>query len=225
MISLISNVFKLCVVILPWPLKRRLLEWHFGYQLAPDSRIGLSWIWPRRLVLGPGARIGHLNVAIHLDLMVLAAHSEIVRGNWITGFPVGRSDFFGHQKDRKPEFHLGKHSAVTKNHHFDCTARVEIGEFSTIGGYASRFLSHSIDIIKGRQHSEPIQIGAYSFVGTDCTVLGGAALPDYSVLGAKSLLNKAFTAPYHLYGGVPATKLKPLPHDAVYFGRKQGFVY
>ena len=86
-------------------------------------------------------------------------------------------------------------------------------------------MTHSIDLQLARQHSEPITVGAYCFVGTDCVLLGGAALPDRSVLGAKSLLNKPYTEPGQLYGGVPARPVAALPADAAYFSREAGFIY
>jgi hypothetical protein len=55
-------------------------------------------------------------------------------------------------------------------------------------------------------------------------LLGGSVLPDYCVLGAKSLLNKAFAESYQLYGGVPAKPLQSLPRDYAYFQRTTGFV-
>jgi len=55
-------------------------------------------------------------------------------------------------------------------------------------------------------------------------LLGGSALPDFCVLGAKSLLNKNFTDTYQLYGGVPARPIKSLSHDCKYFRRTEGFV-
>jgi hypothetical protein len=45
------------------------------------------------------------------------------------------------------------------------------------------------------------------------------------VLGAKSLLNKAYSEPLHLYAGVPARPIKPLPADWKYFQRTDQFVY
>jgi acetyltransferase-like isoleucine patch superfamily enzyme len=55
-------------------------------------------------------------------------------------------------------------------------------------------------------------------------LLGGSTLPDFCVLGAKSLLNKNFTDTYQLYGGVPAQPIKSLSHDCKYFRRTEGFV-
>jgi len=55
-------------------------------------------------------------------------------------------------------------------------------------------------------------------------LLGGSALPDFCILGAKSLLNKNFTDTYQLYGGVPARPIKPLSRDCKYFQRTEGLV-
>ncbi len=198
----------------------------FGYTLHPTARIGLSWVYPRMLVMEEGARIGHFNVAIHLDEMQLGVKSSIARGNWITGFPSNtKSKHFGHQAARRSVFKLGDNAAITKNHHFDCTNLIDIGRFSTVAGYQSQFLTHSIDMIESRQHSAPIIIGEYTFVGTNVVMLGGAGLPARSVLGAKSLLNKAYTEEWMLYGGVPAKPIQQIPADAKYFTRANGFVY
>jgi acetyltransferase-like isoleucine patch superfamily enzyme len=169
--------------------------------------------------------IGHANVAIHLERMELGAAATIGRRNWITGFPKDQgSPHFSHQTDRHPALVMGEQSAITKNHHFDCTARIDIGAFTTIAGYQSQFLTHSIDVAAGRQHAEPIRIGRYCFVGTRCVVLGGAVLPDSSVLGAASLLNKVLDESFMLYAGLPAQPLKKLAQDSAYFCRQRGFV-
>ncbi len=219
-----TNFVRLMVMLLPWPLKRWALRAIFDYELHPNSRIGLSWIFPKQLSMAEGASIGHGNVAIHLDRIQMGLSSTIARSNWITGFPKGGERHFKHQPERVPELIIGDHAAITKNHHFDCTHRIEIGAFATIAGYRSQFLTHSIDILKSRQDSNPIIIGSYTFVGTDCTVLGGARLPDRSVLGAKSLLNKRWEDEGWLYAGVAAKPVKELPADAAYFHRMQGFV-
>jgi acetyltransferase-like isoleucine patch superfamily enzyme len=79
-------------------------------------------------------------------------------------------------------------------------------------------------VFDNRQDSSPISIGDYAFIGTNVTVLGGSTLPAYSVLGAKSLLNKNFDQEWKLYGGVPAKVIQDIPSDAKYFKRETGFV-
>jgi acetyltransferase-like isoleucine patch superfamily enzyme len=120
---------------------------------------------------------------------------------------------------------LGESAQITKNHHIDCTNLISIGKFSTIAGYQSQLLTHSIDLFENRQSSSPIIIGAYTLVGTNVVVLGGAVLPAYSILGAKSLLNKPFTEEWKLYGGVPAKMLADVSRDAKYFTRTEGFIH
>ena len=219
-------MFKIILLFLPWSFRRKILIKRFGYKIHPTAHIGLSYIYPKYLEMDAGASIGHFNVAIHLDRVVIGENSSIVRSNWITGFPTGTdSKFFSHDKNRRSELIMGKESAITKNHHIDCTNYIHIGDFVTIAGYNSQFLTHSIDIYESRQDSHPIEIGDYCFVSTGVRVLGGAKLPACSVLGAGAVLNKAYAKERMLYVGVPAVPKKEIPQDAKYFLRKEGFVY
>ena len=219
-----KRLLLLLSTLLPWTLRRRVLVRWGGFDIHPSARIGLSWVQPGRLVMGPRSRIGHLTVCKNLGGVFLGEDSSVGNLCWITGFPPGPSRHFAHQPERRPELHLGAHAAITHRHLIDCTATVSIGPFTTFAGFASQILTHSIDVATCRQSSAPVTVGAYCFVGTNCVLLGGAALPDRSVLGAKSLLNKAFTEGLTLYGGVPAKAIQPLPPDTAYFNRKEGFV-
>ena len=217
-------LLKAFVVISPWKLKRLLLVKCFGYQISKSARIGYSWVFPDMLVMSDNAHISHFNVVINLRCVELKEHSGISRNNWITGYPIHDKKHFSHIKNRDPRLVLGKHAAITKHHHFDCTDLIEIGDFTIIAGYQSQFLTHSIDLEKSRQDASSIQIGSYCFIGTNVTVLGGSSLPDYSVLGAKSLLNKKFEKDHFLVAGVPAKAIKPISDDPKYFHRPTGFV-
>jgi acetyltransferase-like isoleucine patch superfamily enzyme len=217
---------KIITVVLPWRIKRFMLVRFFKYEIHSSARIGMSWIYPKKLVMEANSKIGHFNIAVHLDLVSIGAHSSIARGNWITGFSSHtNSKHFAHQKNRQSNLVVGQHSAITKNHHIDCTNVITIGNFVTVAGYSSQLLTHSINIELSIQDSHPITIGDYCFVGTASTLLGGAILPSYSVLGANSLLIKPFATPYRLYGGNPAKEIKGLSKDFKYFNREQGFVF
>lgn len=211
-------------LLLPWGARRSLLEKQFGYQIHPTARIGLSWINPTRLIMEENTRIDHLTLCKGLDLLHLKAHSMVGRGNWITGFPIGPSRHFAEETDRRPQLIVGEHSAITHRHFIDCTNSVTIGKFSTVAGLQSQVMTHSVDIERNRQASQPVEIGDYCFVGTNCVVLGGSVLPDFCVVGAKSLVNKAFNESYQLYGGVPARPIEKLSPECKYFRRTEGFV-
>lgn len=169
-----KKLLSLLVVLLPWKMKRFVLVKYFHYDIHPSAHIGLSYIFPAHLVMEENAAIGSLNVAIHLDRMVMGKNSSISRSNWITGFPTGTdSKHFVHQADRKSELIIGEESAITKHHHIDCTNLIKIGRFVTIAGYYSQLLTHSIDVYEGRQSSKPIVIGDYCFVSINVKILGG----------------------------------------------------
>jgi acetyltransferase-like isoleucine patch superfamily enzyme len=219
-------LLKVFTALLPWSLKRFFLIRFFKYDIHPYARIGLSWIYPKKLIMHSNAKIGNFNTAVHLDLISIGKFSSISRGNWITGFPSKtNSKHFSHQKERESNLILGEHSAITKNHHIDCTSSITIGNYVTIAGYNSQLLTHSINIIECRQDSSPISIGDYCFLGTNVVVLGGATLPSYSVLGAKAMLNKKMNHEYGLYGGIPAKFISEIPKTAKYFERTTGFIY
>jgi acetyltransferase-like isoleucine patch superfamily enzyme len=225
LMAILKVALQAVLVVMPWPVKRWFLIKCFGYRLDASARIGFSWVYPRMLVMEAGSRIGSLCTMIHLDEVILKAQSKIGRGNWVTGFPSGtKTKHFVHQPDRVSRLVLGAHSAITKNHHIDCTSPVEIGDFTTVAGYHSQILTHSIDLLESRQDSKPIKIGDYCLVGTNVVVLGGAELPSFSVLAAKSLLNKRQTEEWSLYAGVPAQKKADMPKSAKYFSRPTGFV-
>jgi acyl-[acyl carrier protein]--UDP-N-acetylglucosamine O-acyltransferase len=219
-----KRFLMLLSLLLPWEARRRFLERQFGFNIHPTCWIGFSWILPQRLIMEERATIGHLTLCKNIALLHLKAHSSIGNGDWITGFPLGNSPHFAEETDRQPQLIVGEHSAITHRHLIDCTNSVTIGKFTTFAGFQSQILTHSIDLEKNRQTSAPVRIGDYCFVGTNSVLLGGSALPDFCVLGAKSLLNKKFAETHQLYGGVPAKALQSLSADLPYFRRSEGFV-
>src|SRR5438128_801873 len=112
----------LFAMLLPWALRRMLLEKALGYHLHPTSHIGISLVLPKRLVMGAHSSIGALTVCKGLDLVELEESATIGRLNWITAYPSNDARFFSTVTDRKPNLRLGQHSAITSRHLIDCTA-------------------------------------------------------------------------------------------------------
>jgi acetyltransferase-like isoleucine patch superfamily enzyme len=171
-----------------------------------------------------GARIGHLNLIRNLDALVMGERASIGSGNWVSAYPTNTPPHFASQPGRSATLTMGPHSAITSRHRLDCTDAISIGAFSTVAGWDSQILTHSIDLAAGRQQASGVEIGQRCFVGTKCTVLPGSRLPDFCVLGAMSLLNAAKSEAYRLYGGTPARELKALDASMAYFVRKTGYV-
>lgn len=215
------KTFVNCLVaLLPWKLKRLVLVRLYHYDIHPTARIGLSYIFPKHLTMEEGATIGHLNVAIHLELIHMGKDCTICQRNWITGFPLGDHTKFTRFPGRKPRLVMKEWSAITKQHHIDCTDTVTIGELTVLAGYGSQLLSHSTSIEHNDGACAPITIGHHCFVGTRCVLLPGTELPSHCVLGAGAVLNKRFSEQYALYGGVPARLLKKEPATHKFFSRE-----
>lgn len=218
-------IVSLAALFLPWPLRRLLLVHLLGYSINKSARLGFSLICPVHLEMGPESNIGHLTLCKSgVECLHLGEGAAIGNLNWITGEPMNATPHFQNQDGRSPELHLHDHAAITNRHFIDCSAAVSIGRFSTFAGLRSAILSHSIDLNSCVQTTEPVSVGEYCFVGAMTVLLPGAALPDYSVLGANSLLNKHYTEPYYLYAGSPARPIKKLSRECKYFTRTTGFV-
>ena len=215
---------QLLLLLLPWRIRRPLLQTWFRWTIAPNAKIGFSIIAAEHVKLASDAQIGHLNIVKGLSSLDLGVASLIGNLNWITANPASGLRHFVEDKNRYPSLTIGKHAAITHRHLIDCTDRVEIGEFSTFGGWRSQILTHSIDVGMGRQSATPVSIGKFCFVGTGVVILKGSRLPDYSILGAGSVLTKAMTDPYMLYSGVPAAPVSGLDKDSKYFTRDTGYV-
>jgi acetyltransferase-like isoleucine patch superfamily enzyme len=220
-----KKILTLLLLLFPWRIRRPLMVALFGYKIHPTARIGFSFVCPEHLEMEAGARINSLTVCKEVVLLKMGEQSSIGSFNWVSGFPISNKTSFSDQRDRRPELVIGEHSAITDRHLIDCTDSVRVGRFTTVAGRRSQILTHSIDLYRCRQASRPVVIGDYCFVGSGCVLLAGSALPSYSVLGALSLLNKAYETTHRLYAGTPARPVKTLEKDMKYFVREIGYVY
>lgn len=215
-------VLVLASNLLPWWLRRRLLTIFLGWDLASDARMGFCLVSAAHVSMGPGSRIGHLNIIRGLQDLELGERASIGRGNWVSAAPVSGPFFTGVK--RSAELRLGREASITSQHVIDCTDAVVIGPFTTVGGWRSQILTHAISFETGRQSCRPVSIGARSFVATGCILLPGTKLADRSVLAAGSVLTKALVEPDGLYAGVPARRLGQVDGSAGYFARTVGRV-
>jgi acetyltransferase-like isoleucine patch superfamily enzyme len=218
---LLRTIVAAVTTVLPWRLKRLLLIRLFGYRLDISARIGYSLVDVKSVYMGKGARIGHMTVFRGLENLEIGDFGRIGNLNWITG---GSDRFRSLENLTRSALKVGDHSSITNRHYIDCSSSIHIGNFTTIAGVRSQFLTHSIDLKLCQQRTSPIVIGEYCFVGTGCIVLPGAALPSYSVLGAGSVLRDKMEQSWALYAGVPAKKKKQLSENYLYFQRKIGYV-
>lgn len=224
--SKLAMVAYVCAALLPWRLRRPVLQVLCGFVIDKTAYISrFALVLPSRLEMGPGSSIGPLTVCKGLELLRLEECGLIGPFNWITAFPLGTgSRHFELDPGRKPQLIVERHAAITNRHIVDCTGEVTIGAFSILAGFRSQVLTHSIDLRDSRQRCKPVHIGHHCFVGTGSVLLGGSVLPDSSVLGAHSLLAARLETPGYVYAGVPAKPIKPIDPGDKYFTRDTGYV-
>jgi acetyltransferase-like isoleucine patch superfamily enzyme len=208
---------------LPWALRRRALNTFFNHDISPTASIGLSVFLCKKVIMEAGARIGHFSLfgqGLHIQLGEDAFVGHL---NWVGGLGLD-STYFAAERDRFPALVLARGASITSRHFLDCTNTISIGEFSTVAGWASQLITHGIKMSSNIQQSASISIGKYCMVGSRATILKGATLPDYSALGAGSVLHRPQFEAYTLYSGCPALPVATLDPQARYFSRTNAWV-
>jgi acetyltransferase-like isoleucine patch superfamily enzyme len=210
-------------LILPWTLRRQIFILAFGYKIDRTAFIGRSIVMCRQLTMGPHSSIGDLTfIRWGVESVTLGPHASLGGLNWVSARPLAHDILLEEGAIRSPELVLDEHASVTNRHIIECSDRIHLGAFSTIGGWRSQVITRGLDIRVGRQAAEPITIGRYCLVATGSIVLKGTSIPDYSVLAAGSVLAHKMTETYSLYSGVPAVRVRALDPQAAYFRRTSG---
>lgn len=181
-----------------------------GHPIHPTAIARCSLVLDVGVIsMGANSRIGRWNAVKGMKAIRLEDSASIGRLNVITAHPV-----FGRLYADGAMLSLGSHSFVTSRHRLDCSGAVRVGEYAGVAGHGSSILTHSIDLAKDAQAAYPVVIGPRSFVGTGCLLLGGAEMPENSVLAGGSVLPKS-KKPRDpgLWAGVPARHRGPVEGD------------
>jgi acetyltransferase-like isoleucine patch superfamily enzyme len=210
------------MLVLPSRLKGRLGKWLLGWDVHPTAYIGRSVILVGHLSMGPRASIGPLNVIKDLDELRLAEGASIGSRNWITGFPRSSepaADVFPHSPNRRPSLVMGRQAMLTTAHDVDCSDRVEIGDYSALAGFRCTVLTHSLNLVRDRFVTAPVEIGPHAAVMSGSTLLSGTRVPPRSVVSAGSVVNTPLTEELTFYSGNPAEAVRSLPESLAFFHR------
>ena len=210
------------VALLPSFLKRPCYRLFFGYRIGKRVRIGLSIIdaqeceiandvrighfnlviGVKKLRIGDHTRIGHLNILRGGDEVDIGRYAEIIRMNEINSIP--EPDVVN---QIEPRFILGDGSVITTGHKIDFTDRVVIGRRTILGGRNSSLWTHN------RQRTRPIEIGSFSYIGSEIRVAPGGSIPSRCIVGIGSVITKKLEGENYLIAGVPARPIKELDEE------------
>jgi acetyltransferase-like isoleucine patch superfamily enzyme len=214
------RAWALLMIVLPSSLKRRLGRRILGWDIHPTAYIGPSVILVPRLVMGPGASIGPLNVIRGIEELRLGEGARINGRNWISGFPLS-TEHFEHSPKRQPSLILGRYAEITVGHKIDCSDRVELRDHAALAGFQTTVLTHSVDLVRDRHVTGPVEIGEHSAVMTDCILLSGTRIPARCIVSAGSVVNTKLTEENTFYSGNPAQAVRELSPKLAFFRRER----
>lgn len=210
------------IALLPSPIACACLRLFFGYKIGRRVRIGFSVVDARECAIGDSVRIGHLNVFTRIGKLSIGEHSrigalnifrggdeiiigrycDVLRLNEINSIPepdiVNQAD---------PRFVLGDGSMLAASHKIDFTDRVVFGKRVILGGRNSSIWTHN------RQKTAPVEIGDYSYLGSEIRIAPGAKIPSKCIVGMGAVVSKKFENEDKLIAGVPAVEIRDLNED------------
>lgn len=210
------------IALLPSFLKRSCYRLFFGYHIGKRVRIGLSIVDAQECQLDDDVSIGHLNLIIRVSKLDVGDHVKIGHLNIIRGgeeVRLGRySEIIRLNEINSisepevvnpidPRFLLGAGSIITTGHKIDFTDRVEIGRRSILGGRNSSLWTHN------RQRTRPIEIGSFTYVGSEIRVAPGGSIPSRCIVGIGSVITGPLAGEEQLIAGVPARVIKELSDE------------
>jgi acetyltransferase-like isoleucine patch superfamily enzyme len=206
------------MLLLPMSLKRRVGRRFFGWDIHPTAHVGPSLIMVRHLTVGPGAFIGRLNLITQLEEMRLGEGAHIGARNKIKGWWLA-SAAFSDIPDRQPSLIMADYAKITADHYLDCVDRLTLDEHAAIAGFRSTVLTHTLDLMRDKYVTGPVEIGHHAVVMSGCTLLSGTRVPARSVVSAGSVVTTKLTDELTFYRGNPAEAIRPLPDRLRFFRR------
>lgn len=210
------------VALLPSAIARPCYRWFFGYKIGKRVRLGFSIIDAVECSIEDDVSIGHLNVFTRIEKLSIGDHTrigvlnifrggkevrigrycDILRLNEINSIP--EPDVIN---ETDPRFLLGAGSMIAASHKIDFTDRVEFGKCVILGGRNSSLWTHN------RQMTKEIEVGEYSYLGSEIRVAPGSSIPARCIVGMGSVVTKGFENEYHLIAGIPAAEIRALDDD------------
>lgn len=217
------TTFSLVVGLLPATKVKNWLLNLAGHRIDRSASIApIILLRSNVLDVGPDARIGALSCFRGLTRLTLGKRAEIGQLNWISA-----ADFLVRQSDSPSAgtLTLGPNASLTNRHYLDASGGILIGDYATVAGVRSVFMTHGIDVEENCLETAPIEIGEYAMVGGSCRFVMGSQVPPRSVVAMGSTVIRGLEAVERLYAGTPARSKKELPSNAAYFMRVDGKVH
>ena len=171
-----------------------------GWEIGEGVRIGSIFLQRVNPVsLGKNTIIQSMSMYRDCTL-VTGSNSGIGSWNWVSSaVPLKISPNY------KGKLEIGNSSFIHSRNYFDVTGGVKVGNFSSVAGVRSTFLTHQTDTQTNFKVCYPITVGDYSMICSNSIIVpGGTKIGDRSVIAMGSVVKSGQYEDDSLYAGNPA---------------------
>lgn len=213
----IHSTVLLLVGLTPASKLKNLILRLLGMVVPASAKVHPIVLLSSKLILDENCRLAPLSVFRKITLQ-MGKNSGIGSWNWASSAPK-----LAHlQPEHAGKLVLGQNSAITMRHYLDCSGGLILGDFVTVAGVRSTFLTHQIDVVMNQQTASPVRIGSYALVSSNCSVVAGATIGEACLVGMGTVvLGKKYPDGVLLVGN-PARVVREQSGD--YFTRTEGAV-
>lgn len=183
---MLRKLLSIAVIPLPQPVKLLVYRRVFGWSIADDVRIGLSWIDVQDVVLAPGVRIGHFNLIKGARRFEIGARSYMKNFNQFLGPGLSDPHF------PTCTFVMGADSRIMSRHFFDLSGDIVIGDDVNVGGRDTQLWSHS-RFTRGEERSlapKTLTVEPGVYIGARATLVH-CTIPSGAVVGAGAVVTRS----------------------------------
>lgn len=205
-----SFITAVITLIIPINFLKVFLLKLLGHKVSYRSRLGMSFIRVKRIILADYASIGRFNF-IKIEELELENSSFIKHGNFIRGpFNIlirEKGSMTNQNKIRRAyapitagvsTLEIGKDSHIVSNQFLDLTKSIKFGQRSQIAGIGAQFWTHGYIHFKNQERVRvdgDILIGDNVYIGSRCTFNAGVTIGDNITIGSNSVVSKDLVEP------------------------------
>jgi acetyltransferase-like isoleucine patch superfamily enzyme len=211
----VRRLVVVLLVVLPARLRKLVARKVLGWDIHPTAHIGRSMFLVGHVSMGPGSSIGSFNVFRGLEEVRLGEGASIATRNWVSSPPYAPALLT--EPGRRSVLILGDYAMITIGNEIDCSDRVEFGNHARLAGFKSQILTHSLDLMRDRWVTGPVELGERSAVMSGCIMLSGTRVPARSIVSAGSVVATKLTKEQCFYRGNPAAVVRELPDNLAYY--------
>ena len=198
------NLLTLVFAFLPSSKTKNFILRKLGWEIGDYVKIGS--IIAQRLTT---VKIGNFSViqsmSIYRDVALeIGENSGIGSWNWISSaVPLKKSS------DYRGKLELGNGTFIHSRNYFDVTGGIKLGNFSSIAGVRSTFLTHQTDTVFNTRVCNQIWVGDHTMICSNTLLVpGGTIIGDRCVIAMGSVVKSGKYPSDSLYAGNPAVHKK-----------------